>query len=708
MILLCASCLYAQIVLENDEVCYEFEDSNGGLVSMIDKRGSIDHIHAAPTNATLWALEFGNGTTCRSADYALKDVSSAADPDGTKRLTMTWAVNPQISVTVKAALANHQGIASFTIFVDNHSQQVLRNVVFPSVSGFLVSGGYDVAWPTQSIGLMVENAVDHLFSSYPDGYGGIMQFAVMVAHGSTNGVYFAAEDRGGGYKTFGGTPGSQFEMRTLVADADSPGSDFNGDFPVRLGVFQGNWIQGCKIYRQFAITAPWASKGRLSQRASMSQKFKDIGLWMRYGDTPLSGDKTPAENNAKLYEAEAYFAGIPLGVDYYFWHNNTFDYDLPNFLPPKPGYAEAFADLAQRGWLVEPYINCRIVTQENVSDYTQWLTVKPNGGYYIEFYATDSYVVCPYTLGWQNKIAQICSDVFETGANSIYLDQLAAGQTPCYNTAHGHRAGGGDYWYAGFKNMMDTIRNDAFKAGREISISGEFTNEIYMAGTDAFLFWQMSTSGNAIPMFPMVYSGYTLMKGSNASFTWTEPAWRMFVGRPFLWGLQCGWMTPDELFAFPSRAQYLRSIGLYRGMAKEYVTYGELVDLINGEDLITVEWQSQYTLPAIQGAVWKSERGRLGILLTNFDSVPRTVHFTLDTRKYFGEQVRRIDVSLINNRGTTLLETRSNGECSLSRTIYPAGIDFLEIKPSLLEGDINGDQRVNLTDVMILGEQWLE
>jgi hypothetical protein len=257
--------------------------------------------------------------------------------------------------------------------------------------------------------------------------------------------------------------------------------------------------------------------------------------------------------------------------------------------------------------------------------------------------------------------------------------------------------------------MLNKIKNDAHNQGRTIAVSGEFTNEINIAGSDSFLLWSMSLRERAIPMFPAVYSGYTLIKGSNALTTWTDPAWRMYVGRLFLWGVQCGWMVPSDVIAAPTKGSYLRAIGLYRVMAREYLTYGELVELLSGADNITVQWlSSTATLPAIQGTLWKSENGNLAVLLSNFDSSPRSINLCIDTRKYIPGKVRQLDITKTTNRGTTFVRNEQNGICTFSRTLLSGDIEFLEIKPTPLQGDINGDQKVNFIDFAIFGGQWIQ
>ena len=85
-------------------------------------------------------------------------------------------------------------------------------------------------------------------------------------------------------KTFTIDPGKEFCIRTNVENMAVPGSDHKDPLPVMMGVYRGSWMEGCKIYRKFAITAPWTSEGKVSQRTGMPKALKDIGLWMLVGN----------------------------------------------------------------------------------------------------------------------------------------------------------------------------------------------------------------------------------------------------------------------------------------------------------------------------------------------------------------------------------------------------------------------------------------
>jgi len=56
----------------------------------------------------------------------------------------------------------------------------------------------------------------------------------------------------------------------------------------------------------------------------------------------------------------------------------------------------------------------------------------------------------------------------------------------------------------------------------------------------------------------------------------------MAQGRAFLWGIQNGWMG-FELFnpEHAKKAAYLKKVGKYRIAGKKFLTFGELVDLVN-------------------------------------------------------------------------------------------------------------------------------
>ena len=91
-----------------------------------------------------------------------------------------------------------------------------------------------------------------------------MQF--LCAMKGTNAVYVAAYDPQAWDKSFTVDPGKEFYIETNVEDIAVPGSDYKNPFPIIMGIYRGSWMEGCKLYRKFAITAPWTSQGKVSHR----------------------------------------------------------------------------------------------------------------------------------------------------------------------------------------------------------------------------------------------------------------------------------------------------------------------------------------------------------------------------------------------------------------------------------------------------------
>jgi hypothetical protein len=177
-----SSAVFGNIVLENEYVKYEFAGTNGGLVSMIDKSSSTEHMHVNSDDAMLWSLVMGNNGQYSSKYYTVAASPIVTEMDGTKRLDMTWAIG-NISVMVKAVLANNTGIAAFRIFVNNNSDAALKNVKF-HLNGFISSGDYDVAHPYDNIGYLHKNLTSGFTSTYPCGFNTIMQFCIFIKSNS--------------------------------------------------------------------------------------------------------------------------------------------------------------------------------------------------------------------------------------------------------------------------------------------------------------------------------------------------------------------------------------------------------------------------------------------------------------------------------------------------------------------------------------------
>lgn len=701
--LICPACAAQpnpdEVTLKNAQVAFVFSRQTGGLKSMIDVKAGIDHIQASEGKAELWRLTFNDGKGSEflsSVDAPCTSAAVTVLADGTQLAQLKWQALDRgdepnaVDVAVEVKLPADSGIAQWHITVDNRSKRWgLYVVEFPRVAHFLKAGEYDIALPRSSWGKLFKACTEPIWANYPDGYSMPMQF--MCASKGLSSVYMATHDKQAWVKRFVLTPGKDFAINTFAQDMGVAGSDHKDPFPVMFGVYQGNWIDGCKIYRKFALTAPWTSKGKLVDRADIPKQFKETCLWLRTENNGTAPKASPERRTKALLDARTYF-GVPLGVHAYFWHHNEMDRDLPNFFPPRAGFVQHVRTLVSRGFTMMPYINGRVASLSipEIKDYLPYSCKNEAGKPYEEFYGAPTYVMCPYTGFWQNKISELCGKlVTEVGANAIYVDQAEAGSGLCFDRTHGHPLGGGGWWVEGYCKMFARIHAENAKRGKVIPLTGEWAAEPYMDGIDGFLIW-LEREEDEIPMFPMVYSGYCINFGSNSVFSFDDRSWVMREGRDFLWGCQNGWMTVDELFA-PAQAKklaFLKRVGLSHSKALKFLIYGELVDLIAHAEMLSGTWQSpdrtqpaKVKLPCIQGSVWRSQENTIGVLLVNYQEEKKSIQFSIDFQKYGLPRAAKYTVRNLASNTATVQTAGSDGILKFDKELGPWEISVVEISP---------------------------
>lgn len=681
--------------LTNLLVRFAFDALHGGLSAFTDVQTGVRHIQPAAGTQDLWQVSFTNHHETITLSNAGSPSTSAAietEVGGTQVARFEWRdldlgeEKGVVTVRVTVELPPDSGLAQWRIWVDNRSTKLgLGEIEFPKFSGFLEAGLYDVAFPHRNWGKLFPKCECALTGDYPTGWSMPMQMCAATRDG--NGVYLAAHDPKAWKKTFALEPGKGFAIKTYAEDMGIPGRSFAAPFPSVIGVFRGNWLEAAKIYRRFALTAPWTSEGRLSQRRSTPQAAKDVGLWFISGSSFGPDRASFADADRPLLKAQEYL-GVPLGVHWYNWHEIPFDTHYPRYFPTKPGVAEQARDLVGRGVVVMPYINGRIVDQSNAdfADYRPFTTKKPDGELHEEEYGNGvkQAVMCSATAFWQDKVTEIVARLgAEVGMNAVYIDQIAAAGPPlCFDASHGHPLGGGGWWVDGYRKMLRRVQEVAHRDGRDMTVTSECVAEPFMDGVDAFLVWQPRDQQD-IPLMAAVYAGYSLYFASPEPLKTSDRGWIMIQGRDFLWGCQNGWMGTDLLAPEnAAKAAFLRQIGQYRVAGRAFLTYGELVGFIHHAETVTEPWASgPATLPIAQGSIWRAEDGSLGVFLVNYLDRDVTLAFALDPAQYGlapgheGYRVRRVDQGggQAEERGTSRILKHSE-------TLGPTEIRFLEVR----------------------------
>jgi hypothetical protein len=677
-------------VLHNSRLSIRFSPTTGGIESIRDLSSSHDFIPVASVKPLLWRIHLQD----TAGQSIIVDNTQQAAPiirkDGSHLLQIQWKQisipgdDGTLDVSVKARLNPKDAIARLWIQTSVNSQRFsIWQVEFPVISSLSQPSLADVAAPRSNWGILYHHPDTNLIGSYPSA-GWPMQF--VLDNEGDNGLYLAAEDPHGWFKKFDFTPGKEFALTTYAENIGVLHNSFHAPYPFAIGVYHGDWISGCKVYRAWALRQPWTSRGKLAQRKDTPESFKDIAAWFLTNGS--SDQVTPqVEQFRKAIDA-------PVAVHWYDWHEIPFDTHYPDYFPAKPGFAKGVQLLTKDNVVVMPYINGRLWDSQNV-DFTKarpYATKNEKNDLNIEVYGSGAKlaVMCPSTSYWQDKVFSIVRKlVTDEHVNAIYIDQISSAEPRfCFDPTHHHPLGGGYWWVQSYCKMLGRIKAWCHQEGRDVALTSENNAEPYMADLDGFLIWNPRYP-NEIPMDAMVYSGYTIYYSTPITLNDGDTAFALAQGRDFIWGAQNGWMGPALLE--PQNAKklaYLGTLARARVIAKPYLLYGELLGFLPDDPAVpdlTATWRGwsgeavPVKLPAVMNAVWKGEDNSVGVLLTNTDTVPHTYRFDFNGEVWGLSKAKRLTVTQNVDGVTSPSQTIEGNRFSKTLSIAGRSVVLLSI-----------------------------
>lgn len=634
--------LSKDIVFENDKVRFRFEHGNMGLVEMTDLVSHFQHVRKDAGPGSLWSLTFGTGTQRRIVTNTNAPCSRATLEtlaNATQRLTLewnevTWYKEPgALSVRATVDLKPGDGVAIWRITVTNSSDTWgLWSIAYPKASNLLAGGQYDIARPYFAVGgILLPKWNEAVLGEYPSG-GWSMQVASLTKE--ANSIYLAAYDPDGWRKDFAIDPAAGVTQILHYPEGMAlPGNNFLDPYPVAFGTYQGDWRDAAVRYRDWALQQKWASAGPIAQRPSWSKRLADIGYWVVY-DFPLNDpENVPVEKLSDLLESARKRLGTDIGLHWYRWHQVPFDNHYPEFLPAKPGFAQMAQDLTKRGFLVMPYINGVSVDRsaKTFPKYLPGAAKDQAGGLYHKYYLDSSgrlLSMCGRDSTWRKTVSGLVQElVMNHNVNGVYIDQISAMPPElCFDSTHHHAPGGGAYGTNGYREILKAVQSFARSSGRDITITSESANEVFLDLLDANLTWGTAT-GFEIPFFETVYSGYTTSFGSVTPLNRSEQFFRRIQGSALLDGRQLGWLGP-EIFQpkHEAKVAYLQKALAFRKSALPYLLYGQLQQVIAPRNSVPsfeaetelMDRKQVAKFPGAEGRIWRSQDGRIGIIFANF------------------------------------------------------------------------------------------
>lgn len=436
-----------------------------------------------------------------------------------------------------------------------------------------------------------------------------------------------------------------------------------------IGFFHGGWFEAAQIYKKWAFRQKWAS------RLPINRRLRDIGMWV--------WNRGGAEDVIKPVEKLQNDSGVPVALDWYWWHQSAYDTSYPFYWPPREGVAafkKSVARLNKQDIFTQVYLNG--MTWDMDAEHwenggSKSAIIDDNG----KVKAVMFNVFAKKRLAWmcghdnipfRKIIGNTVKKLRKIGLSGVYLDMIGyVSNNACYNREHSHFPGGGNHQIRGYRKML----KDIIKANPELPLSTEEPSEAYMDLFDSNISLTGGCerlTGNTIvepvPAFSAVYHGITAMFGNYAlpdSRPPFDPKWpkcavwkeekewhklypdQFFVevARTVVWGLQPTVAnlrykhTVDDVFKeiydfliCTSRFYHLHRDFLFDGtMMSPGILKTKKIKIDFLKRFIFTKEGGQTVLqkkmPAVLHSLWQARDGRLGLILVNYSRKNQSFEF---------------------------------------------------------------------------------
>ena len=223
--------------------------------------------------------------------------------------------------------------------------------------------------------------------------------------------------------------------------------------------FRGGWFEACRIYREWVRTQPYCQAAARRPRGQLA----DVAMWF--------WNRGRSEKVIAPVEKFRDDAGVPVALDWYWWHRISYDTDFPHFWPPREPEADFRAGVARcrRGGIyVQPYVNGMTWDCDNPTwneGGAQGAVVERDGRvrkYLFNRFTKHSLAyMCGEAPDYQAHMRRTIRTLAGCGFNGVYMDMINnAAWGPCWNAAHRHPRGGGTHMAENFRRYVSAVRAD--------------------------------------------------------------------------------------------------------------------------------------------------------------------------------------------------------------------------------------------------------
>jgi len=331
------------------------------------------------------------------------------------------------------------------------------------------------------------------------------------------------------------------------------------ELPFRSGyrrLDRPSWFEAAATYREYLRTEPWYQAARKRDLGRLA----DIGLWV--WNRGLIDDVIPPLEELKRR------TGVPLALDWYWWHHNPYDTDYPFYWPPREGeerFKAAVARLNAQGIFAQTYVNGQMWDMDGHD--CDWrvggapaVRMKRDGTFdrraWCVFNRHRLTSLCSESPVFQREIRSVVRHLAQCGLPAQYLDCMGNGAYgECWNTNHVHALGGGNHAVLGWRKFIADIKRD----NPGLRLATEHASEGYLGICDAFIcviaaYERYSGEGRVkrdfLPIAPALYHGLGAFFGGCTMLDGTPP-WDPRWPADWRWKKELDWprLFPDQFAA---------------------------------------------------------------------------------------------------------------------------------------------------------------
>jgi hypothetical protein len=657
-----------------------------------------------------------------------------------------------LNVTAAINVQSGSPLTSWKIQLENKDPDIsLHSIFFPFIHGITYLG--DSPEKDRFVtpffeGLLIPEPYNlpedwNYYMTYP-GAGHSMQF-ILFYEEDLGGYYFATHDPENDYKEvefmheYGRT--FKFDFRNFAAGIQ-PGNSYYQPYPIILGVFAGkDWIDGARIYKEWATQQWWCKKGKIAQRADIPEWWKNtvFSLWFQsYHTDPNTGEIILTHNNTvyKMGEcAKEMRKFLPEGhilMEWAGWNKGGYDRLYPEFFPPRDGedaLKTGIQGAHEYNVSIELHFNGIIIdtATETYQESKEYILLDEKGQPYMEYWAhgySANVVVCPYTQFWKELLINVTvTGVRDYGVDVVYLDEMSDDMRPCFNPAHGHPIGGGNWWATACSNILEAVRTEIRKYNPQAIVTSEGVMEFFIPSTDGFRTHELirqyeddtivQANGMSIPLFSYIYHEYSMIYGFDCTpYHFAHTAYWMVAQRVLRGSVPGVW--PNSLaelcepYSDLNLINYMVNLGKARTTyARPYLVEGEIVDVVDVPAIQTEYpppfWSSRViNASTVYEYVYKGSDGKIGIFTANVAEVNQTVPIEIDFKRLSLDPTRTYPLYDLTN-GTVIGEI-SRTKNTITLNIPARGLSALGFIPKYFTGDLNEDGKVNILDIFIVAQ----